>query len=128
MKTITFDINDRDYKLLSRLAELRGLTTMQVARELVLESSHTIPAQIHFLRRAIRGRGKEQRGRALLDKAAGIKSVDRDYKVPNAETRAAMRETKLIHRLSSLAREVIDEIDLYSPTYDKQTAKKITKR
>jgi hypothetical protein len=128
MKTITFDISDRDYKLLSRLANLRGLTTTQAARELVLESRHTIPAQIRFLHRALRGRGKEQRGRALLDKAAGIVSDDPDYKVPNAESRAAIREGKLMSRLSDLAREVIDGIDLYSSAYDKQTAKKIVKR
>lgn len=128
MKTITFDISDRDFKLLTRLAKLRGLTTMQVVRELVLESRHTIPAQIHFLHRALRGRGKEQRGRALLDKAAGIESDDTDHKMPNAESRAATRETELILRLFGLARKVNDDIDLYSSPFKKQTAKKITKR
>lgn len=106
MKTITFDISDRDYQLLSRLAELLGLTTTQIARELVLESRHTIPAQIHFLRRAIRGRGQEQRGLALLEKATGVVSENPTYKVPNAQTRAAMHETGLLCRLSYLARDI----------------------
>lgn len=128
MKTITFDISDRDYKLLSQLAELRGLTTTEVAREQVLESRHTIPAQINFLRRVKRGHGREQRGLELLDKAAGIESDDPNYKTPNAKSRAAMCEVKLMSRLSDLSREVIDGIDLYSLTHDKLAAKKITKR
>lgn len=128
MKTITFDISDRDYKLLSRLAELRGLTTTQIARELVLESRHTIPAQIHFLRLVIGGRGQEQQGRERFDKAASSESNDANYKIPNAQTQAAMREARLMSRLSYLAREVIDGIDLYSPTYDKLPAKRNTKR
>ena len=78
MTIITFEISDRDYKQLSRLAELRGLTTRQITRELFLESRHTISAQNRFLSRAVRGRGKEQLGRSLLDKAAGIESVDSD--------------------------------------------------
>ncbi|UOD50426.1 hypothetical protein [Orrella daihaiensis] len=49
MQTVTFDISDRDYMLLSRLVELRASTITEDARELVLESRHTIPAQIHFL-------------------------------------------------------------------------------
>lgn len=128
MKTILFDISDRDFELLTRLAKQQGLTTMQVARELVLESRHATPDQIHFLHRALRERGKEQRGRALLDKAAGIESDDTDHKIPDAESRAVKRETELILRLSGLARKVIDDIDLYSSPFKKQTAKKITKQ
>lgn len=128
MKTISFDISDHDYKQLTRLAELRALTTEQLVREMVLESRHTILAEIRFLRRATRGRGREELGRALLDKAAGIDPCDHADKVPNAETRAAMFEVKLIGRLSNLAREVIDGIDPYSPERDKHAARKISKQ
>ena len=128
MKTISIDISDRDYKLLNSLAEVRVLTPAQLVREMVLESRQTIQAETKFMRRAMRGRGKEQRGRELLDKAVGIGSGDVGHKVPNAQSRAAIFETRLIGRLSNLRHEIIDDIDIYLLEYDEQQVRKKSKR
>ena len=128
MKTISIDISDRDYKLLNSLAEVRVLTPAQLVREMVLESRQTIQAETKFMRRAMRGHGKEQRGRELLNKAAGIESGDVERKVPNAQTRAAMYEAKLLGQLSKLMHDVIDDMDIYPPECDEQQVRKKSKR
>ena len=128
MKTISIDISDRDYKLLNSLAELRSLTPAQLVREMVLESRQTIEAETKFMRRAMRGRGKEQRGREPLDKAVGIGSGDVAHKVPNAQSRTAIYETKLIGRLSKLMHEIIDDMDIYLLECDKRQVRKNSKR
>ena len=128
MKTISIDISDRDYKLLSSLAELRALTPAQLVREMVLESRQTIEAETKFMRRAMRGRGKEQCDRELLDKAVGIGSGDVGHKVPNAQSRTAIYETKLIGRLSKLMHEIIDDMDIYLLECDKRQVRKNSKR
>mgnify|MGYP001059471118 CR=1 FL=1 len=72
MKTLSLEISDRDFRQIAQLAKLRGLTTEHLVREVLLESRDAIAAETRFLRRAKRGAGKEEKGFALLNKAAGL--------------------------------------------------------
>lgn len=72
LKTLSLEISDRDFRQIAQLAKLRGITTEQLVREVLLESRDAIVAATRFRHCAKRGAENEEMGLELLNKAADL--------------------------------------------------------
>ncbi len=72
MSALTLRLPDDKHARLKALAEQRGISLAKLLDELTTQALTEFDAETRFLARALRGRGQEAVGLALLNKAQGL--------------------------------------------------------